>query len=95
MTDHMTIVETAVRQVQSAGAATLYEQAMLATQVAIAKELRLLRLAVVASTKAHGEYLGEWMQRIDSQMAAFIGDADEEEEEFPSAMTQGGEYDHA
>jgi len=94
MNDHMTIVESAVRQVQAAGGATLYEQAMLATQVAIAKELRLLRLAVVASTKAHGEYLGEWMQRIESQLAAFIGDADEADE-LPPAMTQGGEYDHA
>lgn len=81
MTDHMTVVETAVRQVQAAGAATLYEQAMLATQVAVAKELRLLRLAVVASTKAHGEYLGEWMQRIDAQLATLIGDAAEEEYE--------------
>lgn len=81
MTDHMTVVETAVRQVQATGAATLYEQAMLATQVAVAKELRLLRLAVVASTKAHGEYLGEWMQRIDAQLVTLIGDAAEEEYE--------------
>lgn len=72
--DHMTVVEDAVRQVQAAGGTTIYEQAMLATQVAIAKEIRLLRLAVVASTKAHGDYLGEWMQQIDSQLDALTGD---------------------
>ena len=71
--DHMTVVETAVRQVQAAGAATLYEQAMLATQMAIAKEMQLLRLTLLASTKATSQYLGEWLQRIDSQLDGRIG----------------------
>jgi hypothetical protein len=70
----MNIVEDAVRQVAAAGGATLYEQAMLATQVAIAQELRLLRQTIVASTKAHGDYVGAWMQQIDSQLDRLAGE---------------------
>jgi hypothetical protein len=74
--DHLQVATDAVRIFQQHSNAFAYEQAMLATQMAIAKELRLLRLTLVASTKATGQYVGEWLEHIDARLDGVNGGVD-------------------
>ncbi|GIK73828.1 MAG: hypothetical protein BroJett021_28160 [Chloroflexota bacterium] len=69
-TRHMQVAAEAVRLFMEHQNAFAYEQATLAVLMGMLNELHLIRVQGVRST----EYVGRWMERIDSQLDGMTGD---------------------